>query len=192
MSTSPTLYFDLASPYAYLAVARADSVLPNLPRLQPILLGAIFKLRGGGSWAHTPSREPQMAEVEARSERYGLPAMAWPEGWPMNSLAAMRAATWAEGEGCLREFAHAVYRAEFARGEDPSQLEVLEACGEEAGMEGERLRKGIQDPDIKEKLRAATEAAWAAGVRGVPTLIAEGVVYYGDDQLGGAAKRLRS
>ena len=61
------LYIDLVSPYAYLAVERAAKVLPQAPELEPILLGAIFKLRGSGSWAHTPSRALRMAEVQARA-----------------------------------------------------------------------------------------------------------------------------
>ena len=36
------LYYDLASPYAYLAVMRAADVLGDAPRLQPVLVGAIF------------------------------------------------------------------------------------------------------------------------------------------------------
>ena len=47
------LYYDLASPYAYLAVSRAAEVLGAAPRLQPVLVGAIFGWRGRGSWALT-------------------------------------------------------------------------------------------------------------------------------------------
>jgi 2-hydroxychromene-2-carboxylate isomerase len=106
----PRLYFDLASPYAYLAVSRAAEVLGEPVTLEPILLGAIFRARGSGSWAHTDARAAEMAEVEARAARYGLP-LAWPEGWPANSLAAMRAATWARRQGRLDAFAAAVYAA---------------------------------------------------------------------------------
>jgi hypothetical protein len=69
----PVLYFDLASPYAYLAVERAASVLGAEPALQPVLVGAIFGYRGWGSWAGTPERERNMAEIEQRARAYGLP-----------------------------------------------------------------------------------------------------------------------
>src|SRR5829696_3481699 len=39
------LYYDLASPYAYLAVARAADVLGAEPELKPVLVGAIFGSR---------------------------------------------------------------------------------------------------------------------------------------------------
>jgi 2-hydroxychromene-2-carboxylate isomerase len=47
----PILYFDLGSPYAYLAMQRAPSILRLAPETEPVLLGAIFARRGFGSWA---------------------------------------------------------------------------------------------------------------------------------------------
>ncbi len=109
----PRLYFDLASPYAYLAVSRVADVLGEPVALEPILLGAIFGLRGSGSWAHTDARAAEMAEVEVRA--------------------------------------------------------------------------AIADQAVKDALRASTEAAWADGVRAVPTLRLGDALYYGDDQLDRAA-----
>ena len=182
------LYFDLVSPYAYLAVARATAVLPKPPELEPVLVGAIFKWRGSGSWAETSVRETRMAEIEARARRYGLPPIAWPRTWPSSALPAMRAATWAKEQGRLEKFAEAVYRAEFVGGQDAGDIGVLAACADEVGLDADAIADVIQRPAIKEKLRRATTAAWEAGVRGVPTLIVEGVVYYGDDQLEMAAQ----
>jgi 2-hydroxychromene-2-carboxylate isomerase len=175
------LYYDLASPYAYLAVARAATVLGEEPELEPVLLGAIFGYRGHGSWAHTPERPSGEAEVERRAERYGLPPVRWPPGWPLNSLAAMRAATFAARQGLQREFARAVYEREFAHGEDVSGIDALEAIAESVGLHG--VRDAVADPAIKQALRQATDDAWAAGVQGVPTLRAGDRLIYGDDRL---------
>lgn len=175
------LYYDLASPYAYLAVARAGSVLGEEPELEPVLLGAIFGHRGHGSWAHTPERAAGEAEVERRARRYGLPSLRWPDGWPLNSLAAMRAATFAARNGLQREFALAVYEREFAHGEDISGIGALESIAEGVGLHG--VREAVQDPVIKQALKDATENAWAAGVQGVPTLRAGDRLIYGDDRL---------
>src|SRR4051812_33223670 len=118
------LYFDLASPYAYLAVERAASVLGAEPELEPVLLGAIFGMRGHGSWALTDARPEGIAEIERRAAAYGLP-LTWPADWPMNSLAAMRAAVWAQEQGALAPFAHAAYQRHFGAGEDISAPETL-------------------------------------------------------------------
>jgi 2-hydroxychromene-2-carboxylate isomerase len=82
MMAAPNLYFDLASPYAYLAVARARDVFGVEPELEPILPGAIFGMRGHASWALTPERDRNVAEIERRAARYGLPPLAWPRDWP--------------------------------------------------------------------------------------------------------------
>ena len=89
-----TLYYDLGSPYAYLAVARCERVLGRVT-LQPVLVGAIFAHRGWGSWGVTDERDRNVAEVQRRAAAYGLPAVRWPAGWPNNTLSAMRMAVWA-------------------------------------------------------------------------------------------------
>jgi 2-hydroxychromene-2-carboxylate isomerase len=68
------LFYDLGSPYGYLAVARAPAVLGGDPELVPVLLGAIFAERGHGSWSQTDSRAENVTEVERRAREYGLPA----------------------------------------------------------------------------------------------------------------------
>ena len=47
-SEQPTFYYDLASPYAYLAAERIHDVLPVAPVWQPILLGGIWQQAAGG------------------------------------------------------------------------------------------------------------------------------------------------
>ena len=115
------------------------------PRPQPILVGGIFLERGSGSWAHTPERETRIAEVEERAERYGLPPVVWPPGWPNNTLQAMRAAIWAEGRGAGAEFALAGFRRAFVEGGDLSRLdqvsEVAGAVGLPVGELAEQISR---------------------------------------------------
>jgi 2-hydroxychromene-2-carboxylate isomerase len=183
-----TLYYDLASPYAYLAFARAAEVLGEAPVLQPVLVGAIFVHRGWGSWAHMETREENVVEVERRAKEYGLPAVTWPPNWPPNSLQAMRAVVWAEREhGAGEVFSRAGFHAAFAESADLGEPATLERVAEGVGLDGCALREGIADPDVKATLREATEAAIARGVIGVPTLAAaDGRLLFGDDRLGEA------
>jgi 2-hydroxychromene-2-carboxylate isomerase len=187
---APIVYFDLGSPYAYLALKRARRVLGVPPELQPVLLGAIFMRRGFGSWAHTQAREEGIAEVELRARRYGLPPLRWPAAWPTNGLAAMRCATWARRQGRLAAFAGAVFDREFAGGADIAELDVLLAAGREAGLDAEEMSRAARLPAIKQALRQATDEAWEVGVRGVPTTRIGADLYYGDDQLELAGRRL--
>ncbi len=190
VSPQPLLYFDLGSPYAYLAFQRAPAVLGVEPGLRPVLLGAVFARRGFGSWSETPARASRVAEIEARAARYGLGPLLWPEGWPADGLAAMRAAVWAEGEGRLRAFAGAVLRAQFTQGADIADGAVLEACALQAGLPAGQLADAVGRPEIKQELRARTDSAWEAGVRGVPSIAVGSSIFYGDDQLELAAARI--
>ena len=190
-TTRPTLYYDLGSPYAHLAVGRAVSVLGVEPHLEAILVGGIFVERGHGSWSQTPEREGRIAEIEARAERYGLPPLRWPPGWPNNTLKAMRAAIVAQEAGAGAEFARAGFRRAFAEGADLSDIgQVLELAGE-VGLDPDRVREAIDRPETKDALKRATARAWERGVAGVPTLEVGAEVFFGDDHLEAAAERLR-
>jgi 2-hydroxychromene-2-carboxylate isomerase len=190
-SATPVLFFDLGSPYAYLAAERAATVLATKPQLEPILLGGIFAQRGFGSWSATPVRDVRVAEIERRASRYGLPPLRWPDAWPADGLTAMRCATWAKREQKVEEFARAVFEREFAGGEDISDPAVLCAAAGDAGLDGEEMLRAAASPEIKAALREATQRAWDCGVRGVPSLRVGPALFYGDDQLELAAAALR-
>jgi 2-hydroxychromene-2-carboxylate isomerase len=184
MAVAPMLFYDLGSPYAYLAVERAETVLGLRPHLHPTLLGPIFALRGWGSWAHTGTRAAQQAEIAARAERYGLPPVAWPPGWPPNTLQAMRAVVWAETRDRGEAYARAAFRAAFVHGRDLGDPATLADVASEVGLPAAELPAALQDPEVKDALRACTQHAIDLGVRGVPTLAtAGGTLVFGDDRL---------
>jgi 2-hydroxychromene-2-carboxylate isomerase len=182
-STIPVLYFDLGSPYAYLAAERAEDVLGVEVRFQPVLLGAIFASRGRGSWSQTPEREQNIAEIKRRAKVYGLPDVQWPPGWPANTLKAMRAAVWADERGAGKAFASAGFRAAFVHGRDLGEVDVIAEVGESVGLRAKDLEAALVNERIKDGLKMATAAAIAEGVRGVPSLRIGARVFYGDDQL---------
>lgn len=186
------LYIDLGSPYAYLALERATVVLGGPPEVEPVLLGAIFARRGFGSWAATPARKGRIAEIEDRGRCYGLPSLSWHAAWPSNGLHAMRCAVWAKQHGAVEAFARAVFRRQFAEGGDISERDLILDCAGEAGLDPDEAARAIELPQIKQSLRDATDAAWDAGVRGVPSVRVGGSVFYGDDQLELAAVALRA
>jgi 2-hydroxychromene-2-carboxylate isomerase len=180
-------YFDLGSPYAYLAAERISGLFTEAeleqPEWQPILLGGLFREFGRGSWAETPEREAGMAEVERRAAAYGLPPIAWPEPWPGNMLTAMRAATFAKQTGRTVSFALAAFRQAFAAGRDLGDPENVAIAGAACELHPRALLKAVFTAGVKDALRAATEGAAALGVRGVPTVVAGGQAFWGDDRL---------
>lgn len=188
MAGPPVFYFDLASPFAYLASARVDQLLGSDTEWRPILVGALHKHYRRVSWGATPElREAGVAEIEARAARYGLPPIVWPSPYPANSLTAMRAATWASAQGEGRTFALTAFAMAFAEGIDlTSKTAVLEAA-ERCGLDACGLEAALGDRALKQALRAANDEAIATGVYGVPTFDAAGLLWWGDHQLLAAA-----
>ena len=188
----PVFYYDLMSPYAYLAAERIDRVLPRPARWQPVLLGALFKLTGRSSWALGDyERRRGMAEIERRAAAYGVPPLRWPDPWPSNSLNAMRAAIHARHAGREREFASAAYAIAFAQGNDLGELRHVLAAAEQAGLAPSEVEAAIADDAVKAELRTVTDEAHARGVFGVPTVAVGGELLWGDDRLEEAAAALR-
>ena len=189
-----TFYFDIGSPYAYLAAERVAGALPEPARWQPVLLGGLFKLTGRSSWALGDYRRRQagMAEIERRARGYGLPAILWPDPWPTDYLSAMRVVTWAFGAGRGHELAMQLFRDGFQRGRELSIEAHVLAAAQRVGLDRGDARDAARDPAIKAALRAATEAAHADGVFGVPTVEVAGELFWGDDRLEDAAAHARS
>ena len=186
----PVFYFDLGSPYAWLAAERVHQVLPVVPVWQPILLGGIWQQTGGRSWASTDKRDEGMREIEQRAERYGLLPVRWPEGWPNNSLTAMRAATFAQQAGRTVAFSLAAFRQAFAGGKDLSDVDNVLIAAAACELHPNAVLKGIGMQSTKDRLRAATQEAYDRGVRGVPSVVVGGRVFWSDDHLELAAEAL--
>ena len=192
--TRITFYFDLGSPYAYLAAERIGSILPETVEWQPVLLGGLFKLTGRSSWALGDYRRRQrgMAEIERRALSYGLPPMRWPDPWPTDYLVAMRATTYAFKIGRGREFAIRAFRNAFTRGEELSRPAHVFATAAQSGLDRAQTELAVNDPEIKRALRDSTDRAHVRGVFGVPTIAIDDELFWGDDRLEDAAAHFTS
>jgi 2-hydroxychromene-2-carboxylate isomerase len=187
-----TFYFDVGSPYTYLAAERLPALLPEPVQWQPVLLGGLFKLTGRSSWALGDYRRRQagMAEIERRARTYRLPPMRWPDPWPGDYLQAMRVCTFAFAAGAGREFAMQACRNAFQRGANltiPGR--VIEAATQ-VGLDRAAAERAMQDPEVKATLRSATDTAYERGVFGVPTIAIGEELFWGDDRLEDAAAHL--
>jgi 2-hydroxychromene-2-carboxylate isomerase len=186
----PTFYFDLGSPYSWLAAERIHHVLPVVAVWQPILLGGIWQRSDGESWARTGRRAVGMREVEDRAARYRLLPVKWPERWPSNSLVAMRAATFAQQAGRTVAFSLAAFRQAFAGGKDLSEIDNVLIAAAACELHPNAVVKAIERQSTKDRLRAATDEAYERGVRGVPSVVVGDEVFWGDDRLEEAAAAL--
>jgi 2-hydroxychromene-2-carboxylate isomerase len=186
-SQRPVFFYDLGSPYAYLAAERISALFAEAgaeqPEWQPILLGGLFKRFGRGSWALTDVREAGQAEVERRAHAYGLPPLRWPDPFPANTLFAMRAATFAKQGGRTVAFSLAAFRQAFAAGRDLSIEDNVLIAGAAAELHPRAVLKAAQTDAVKAALRRATDRAGDVGVKGVPSVVVGDRVFWGDDRL---------
>ena len=190
MADPAVFYYDLGSPYAYLAAERLTQVLPEIPVWQPILLGGLWKETGGRSWAVTDGREAGVAEIERRAADYGLMPIRWPEGWPNNTLNAMRVAVWAQQIGRTVAFSLAAFRQAFAGGKDLADMDFVLMAAAACELHPNAVLKAIETQSVKDRLREVTQEAYERGVRGVPTVAVGDELFWGDDRLEDAAAAL--
>jgi 2-hydroxychromene-2-carboxylate isomerase len=187
VSERSTFYYDLGSPYAYLAAERVAGLFAaagaETPEWQPILLGGLFQRFERDSWGNGPEREPGMRECESRAEAYGLPAIRWPDPWPPNGLFAMRAATFAKEIGRTVSFSLAAFRQAFVAGRDLGDRDNVLLAAAASEIHPRALLAAVERDSLKSALREATDRAGDLGVRGVPSVVVNGEVYWGDDRL---------
>ena len=192
MDEQPIFYYDLGSPYAYLAAERVNGLFAEAcgqpPEWQPILLGGLFKRFGRESWANGPGRREGMREVERRASARGLSPLRWPEPFPGNTLLAMRAATYAKEIGRTVSFSLAAFRQAFAAGRDLSDPDNMALAAAAAEIHPRAVLAAVKRDQIKRALREATDRAGDLGVRGVPSVRVAGAVFWGDDRLEEAAQ----
>jgi 2-hydroxychromene-2-carboxylate isomerase len=189
----PVFYYDFYSPYSYLAAERVNSVLPVVPEWRPISFGHILQASGRRPWSfeRDEAHEEHRREIERRAAERGLPELRWPPGWPVEtySMIGVRAASFAKASGRAVAFSLACFRQVFAAGRVLDEDTVVLA-GAACELHPRAILKGVQSNTVKDGLRAATEAAYERGVRGVPTVEVDGELFWGDDRLEDAAKAL--
>lgn len=186
MQPSPRFLVDLGSPFAYLAAERIDDVLGEAT-WEVVLLGGLFQATGRRSWADTDARAAGQAEVERRAAARGLPPVRWPKRWPNNGLLAARAAVWAGTVDAERRFITEALRLQFRDGVALDSADAVREVADRCGLSPDDALAGANHPTIKAVLRERTEAAHAAGVFGVPSVIVDHFVLWGDDTLEQAA-----
>jgi 2-hydroxychromene-2-carboxylate isomerase len=191
----PVFFYDLYSPYAYLAALRVDSVLPVAPRWEPIFFGVVLREANKIPWSLRPGeREEGQADVSRRARERGLPELRWPPGWPRDSyaVAPLRAVVYAGQQDVAagKAMAMALYEKVFVEGRALNDLEVLPEAASSCGLDADAVREGIEQDAVKSALRASTDAAIARGVTGIPTVAVGEELYWGDDRLEEAAAAL--
>ena len=193
------LIFDFGSPNAYLTL----KVLPELLErtgagliITPCLLGGIFKATGNKApmiqYAEAPAKLAyENLEMRRFIARHGLTKFRLNPHFPVNTLTIMRGAVVAGDEGNLDDYVDAVNRAMWEDGLKMDDPEVIATFLSANGFDGPALLARTQEPGIKARLVANTEAAVARGVFGIPTFFVGDEMFFGKDRLDQVEEALR-
>jgi 2-hydroxychromene-2-carboxylate isomerase len=188
--SQPVLYYDLASPEAYLAAERAADVLGAVPEWQPIHLAAMPGAAALDAFRCAEEGDVFRAELERLAAARGLQPLQWPPGWPGDTALAMRVATYAKSIGRVVAFSLAAFRQAFAAGRDLSDPDSVVIAAAACEMHPAAVLKAAETRGVADALARATADAGAAGVRGVPAVRVGDRVFHGDAELEAAAAAL--
>ena len=101
----------------------------------------------------------------------------------INTLPLMRGAMWAELNGQLENYDQVMFEAIWVHGKDMNTPEVIASVLEAGGFGVREVFEAVQQQDIKDRLIAATEEAAGKGLFGVPSMIVNGELHFGQDRL---------
>jgi 2-hydroxychromene-2-carboxylate isomerase len=115
--------------------------------------------------------------VQWISQRENIP-FRFPATHPFNPIKALRlAVAMDESMQAIR----AIYRHIWAEGRLTESAEDWAALASAVGLSPEAATARINDPEVKARLIANGRDAIAAGVFGVPTLLVDGIPFWGFD-----------
>lgn len=191
VSKTLELIFDFGSPNAYLTLKVLPELLDRTGAdlvITPCLLGGIFKATGNKApmvqYAEAPAKLAyEHLEMRRFIEKHGLSRFRLNPHFPVNTLTIMRGAIVAGDERTLDDYVGAVNRAMWEDGLKMDDPDVITAFLSANGFDGPALLARTQEPDIKAKLVANTEAAVTRGVFGIPTFFVGDEMFFGKDRL---------
>lgn len=171
-----TLFFDLSSPYTYLAAERADRLFAGLEWL-PASSDALD--RGA------PDADGLCPAVE-RARLLGLP-LVWPDQRPYVVRGAMRVASLAAERGCAAAFVLAASRLAFCGGFDIDDPEILAEAAAAAGIGLDDALQAAGDVARDGTIEETGRLLLAAGATRLPALRVGRILFCGEERLTEAA-----
>ena len=188
MADNIEFFFDIGSPYSYLAATQMDALAKRTGATvhwRPFLLGGVFKAVGNTPPAALElKRDWMLGDLNMWADHYDVPFQ-MSSHFPVNSLLPQRALTAANTTTPERlpQFALELYRDYWADDRDVSKASRVQAAAERAGFDGERLVAMAAEQPIKDKLRAVTDEAVDRGAFGAPTFFVGEQMFWGNDRL---------
>ena len=185
-------YYDLVSPYSYLAYTQLGRICKEREAelvLRPMLLGAVHKAAGIQAPIEIEAKSRyQWHDIHRWADYYEVP-LQFPDPFPFRTLKTMRAAMFCSGRGELESFTREAFALYWREGGAPKGLEASDEDGpitevaRRIGADPEEILEGAATTGAKQALKEATEEALERGVFGAPAFFVGGEMFWGNDRL---------
>ena len=175
-------YFDIISPYAYIAYKKILKIKDINFKLKPILLGGLHNLAGITAPAFNKYKMKNMQnDCELVAKKNNI-SFKWNSKFPINSLNIMRGylcVTDNKKEEYLNNFFEAYWKEDL----DLSNEENIKILLKKLKIDEHDFFNLIKNQDTKDKLKQFTQEAFEKEVFGAPTFIVNNKIFWGQDRL---------
>ena len=192
MSNYIDFYFDVISPYSYIAHKKIQKIKEHqkvIFNYKPILLGGLHNLAGINAPAFNKFKIKNMqSDCELVSKKNSI-SFKWNLKFPINSLPIMRGYLSVEDgqkEDYLNIFFDAYWRDNLDLTSDKEFSKLLESLKIDSKIFFEK----ITQQSIKDTLKQLTNNAFEKEVFGAPTFIVNNKIFWGQDRLEYALEEL--
>jgi len=178
-------YFDFVSPYAYFSWLRVQRFseahdLQLVPK--PVVFGKLLDHWGQlGPAEIAPKREWLIRYCLYYSHKNNIP-LSFPKYHPFNPLPALRLSLPEVSKEQQSEVITQVFKCCWVEGGDIGDLECVLSVAERSGLPRKQTENLLHDKAIHQLLRNNTTEAVVKGVFGVPTMVLDSTLYWGNDQ----------
>jgi 2-hydroxychromene-2-carboxylate isomerase len=192
MNSHIDFYFDIISPYSYIAHKKIQKIKEQqkiIFNYKPILLGGLHNLAGISAPAFNKYKIKNMqSDCELVSKKNNI-SFKWNLKFPINSLSIMRGYLSVENskkEDYLNIFFNAYWRDNL----DLSSEKELSKLLENLKIDSKIFFDKISKQSIKDTLKQLTNDAFEKEVFGAPTFIVNNKIFWGQDRLEYALEEL--
>jgi 2-hydroxychromene-2-carboxylate isomerase len=189
MSSHIDFYFDIISPYSYIAHKKIQKIKDIKFIYKPILLGGLHNLAGITAPAFNKYKIKNMQnDCELVSKKNQID-FKWNLKFPINSLNIMRGYLFVDKDK-QENYVNTFFEAYWNDNLDLSNEEVFSKLLKKLEINQEQFFDGIKNQIIKDELKKFTNEAFKKEVFGAPTFIVNNKIYWGQDRLEYALEEL--
>ena len=192
MSNHIDFYFDVISPYSYIAHKKIQKIRENQKTIfiyKPILLGGLHNLAGINAPAFNKFKMKNMqSDCELVSKKNDI-SFTWNSKFPINSLSIMRgylSIDDSQKEKYLDIFFNAYWRDNLDLSSEQEFSKLLDTLEIDSNIFFDKIKQ----QSIKDDLKKLTSDAFEKEVFGAPTFIANNKIFWGQDRLEYALEEL--